>query len=398
MPSLALAKEKTRTTSKLPLVEHVRQLGKATFEQLDTLLDAAKTPAAFDKVAAELVVSLKDVKLVCSEPPQNARGRDGVRDFLLRSRKSDRVLSAYLSEIGKIARTRREDEVRLGRRLDFLRRRVHAAALAAGLDEEVAAQILEFHSVAYRTGPVHQACEEFRSVRAEFIERNLHLVVSAATAYRTYATPLLDLIQEGNAGLIRAVEKFDWRMSVRLRTYAALWIRQAIERSIASSKGIVRLPNYVQQKMRRLRREGQIPASDRDTSVKDLKDAFNVSHKVAGRLLETHRATSSLDQTFEEDGESHLSRLQARDDHDRDFMEWELPLLKSRIGEALSSLSEQERQVLSCRYGFGDDQSMTLEEIGREMKVSRERIRQVQLRAIRKLRSSSIREKLAQFV
>ncbi|MFH0946128.1 MAG: sigma-70 family RNA polymerase sigma factor [Planctomycetota bacterium] len=398
MPAPSVLKKKTKKTSRLPLEERVRQLGQATFEQLDTLLDSATTHEAFDRVAARLVESLKKVKLLPSDSPRLTRGGEGVRDFLLRSRKSDRALSTYLSEIGKIPRTRREDEVRLGRRLDFLRRRVQAAALAAGLSKEVAEEILEFHSVAYRTGPVHQACVEYRAVRAEFIERNLHLVVSAATAYRTYSTPLLDLIQEGNAGLIRAVEKFDWRMNVRLRTYAALWIRQAIERSIASSKGIVRLPNYVQQKMRRLRREGQIPANDRDTSVKDLKEAFNVSHKVAGRLLETHRATSSLDQTFEEDGESHLSRLQARDDHDCDFMEWELPLLKSRISEALSSLSDQERQVLACRYGFGDDESMTLEEIGREMKVSRERIRQVQLRAIRKLRSSSIKEKLAQFV
>ena len=388
----------TKSPRVAALEESVIELGRATFLDLDQLLEPARTSVQFNRLCDRLVKSLKDVRIVSSDRREDRVASAGVWDFLLKSQRRDEPLSTYLAEIGQIPRTQREDELRLGRRLDYLRLRVHAAGREAGLDPEVIDQALEIHNIVLPSEATQRASDEFRAVRAEFIERNLHLVVSAAVAYRTYAVPLLDLIQEGNAGLIRAVEKFDWRKNVRLQTYAALWIRQAIERSIASSKGIVRLPNYIQQKMRRLKREGQLPLNDRETSVHDLSRAFDLSHKVAGRLLETHRATASLDQEFGEDGESPVATLAARDENVNGFQTWELPLLKSRIGEALSSLSEQERKILTCRYGFGTDNSMTLEEIGREMKVSRERIRQLQIRALRKLRTPSIREKLAQFV
>jgi RNA polymerase primary sigma factor len=383
------------------LEERVLELRRATFDELDQLLKPAHTPAQFKRQCDRLVKALKGIRIVSSGHAEERGGGTGVWDFLLKSQKRDEPLSTYLAEIGQIPRTQREDELRLGRRLEFLAERVHAACREARLDPADVMQSQDVQDVqggALECEEVRQTCAEYQAARAEFIERNLHLVVSAAVAYRTYAVPLLDLIQEGNAGLIRAVEKFDWRKNVRLQTYAALWIRQAIERSIASSKGIVRLPNYIQQKMRRLKREGQLPVNDRETSVHDLSKAFDLSHKVAGRLLETHRSTASLDQEFGDDGDSPAALLAARDDERNGFQTWELPLLKSRIGEALSLLSEQERKILTCRYGFGSDSSMTLEEIGREMKVSRERIRQLQLRAIRKLRTPSIREKLAQFV
>jgi RNA polymerase sigma factor (sigma-70 family) len=120
------------------------------------------------------------------------------------------------------------------------------------------------------------ACAEYGRLRAHFVERNLYLVIGMSAAYRTYGLPMMDLVQEANASLIRAVEKFDWRKDVRFQTYAAFWVRQAIERLITANRGIVRVPNYIQQKLRRLRREGKLPRSQREMDVRDVSQQFGL--------------------------------------------------------------------------------------------------------------------------
>src|SRR5690606_8586938 len=127
------------------------------------------------------------------------------------------------------------------------------------------------------------------------VERNLFIVIGMSAAYRTYGLPAMDLIQEGNTSLIRAVEKFDWRKGVRFQTYAAFWVRQAIERMITANRGIVRVPNYVQQKLRRLRREGKLPRNHREVDVGDLSEMFDTTRASAARLIETDRNPFSLD-------------------------------------------------------------------------------------------------------
>jgi RNA polymerase sigma factor (sigma-70 family) len=309
----------------------------------------------------------------------------------------------------------RDDEVRLAKRLEFMRRRLQAAIVAAGATMQTARRILEDSRIrplleGRRGGlgrflpdgaasiPVVRACREYDDVRREFIERNLHLVVAAAAAYRTYGVPLLDLIQEGNAGLIRAVEKFDWRKSVRFRTYATFWIRQAVERNISANKGMVRVPNYLQQKMRRLRREGRLPRRDEEVSLIHVAREFEVSPEVANRLLQTDRATRSLDVAIGGENDESFAATLAGEEEQAFLAAWEYPLLRSRVTEALAALSDHERVILEYRYGIGRDDPMTLEEVGRLMNVSRERVRQLQVRALRKLQAPNVIARLACFV
>jgi RNA polymerase primary sigma factor len=238
---------------------------------------------------------------------------------------------------------------------------------------------------------------EMNRVRAAFVERNLGIVADLALCYRTYGVPLMDLIQEGNGALIRAVEKFDWRKEVRFQTYATFWIRQAVERSIAFNKGIVRVPNYLQQKMRRLRRQGVLPRRDRDVSVREVSAAFEVKREVASHLLETERTHFSLDVPIDEDGETFASLL-ADDEQPLDPGRLEFQLLKSRIGEVMADLQPLEREILELRFGLSGQAPCTLEEVGRRMNVSRERIRQLQVRAIRKLQRPPLIKRLSGFV
>jgi RNA polymerase primary sigma factor len=208
---------------------------------------------------------------------------------------------------------------------------------------------------------------------------------------------MMDLVQEGNAALIRAVEKFDWRKGVRFQTYASFWIKQAIERWISASKGIVRVPNYLQQKMRRFQRNGVLSNEDGNPSVRDVSDAFELSSEVAGHLLESGRGHVSLDSPKSEGDEKALSAVLSQEEDDV-FLDSEFKKLQGRLKEALSILSDQERFILSQRFGLGDNEPKTLEEIGTLMNVSRERIRQLQNHAIQKLKRPSLLKRLAPFL
>ncbi|MBI4878966.1 MAG: sigma-70 family RNA polymerase sigma factor [Planctomycetes bacterium] len=401
------------------LLREVRARGSVCHAELDLLLADASGSRAFANRVSRLIEALQDVVIEpglegCQE--QRGGSSSGGFDYLLRGTGRSDPLATYVREIARIPRMDREDEVRIARRLEFVRRRFERAMHEAGIasaDAEVLLKRCCFHGpqsgVATHgrphchlpghgtSGLVHRSCSEYNAVRQEFIERSLHLVVAASVPYRTYGVPLLDLIQEGNAGLIRAVEKFDWRKEVRFRTYAAFWIRQAVERAISAAKGIVRVPNYVQQKMRRLRREGRIPRRNEETLVRDVSEAFKVPHQVAGRLLETERSTRSLDVGCGDDGEDPLAASLASDARPEVLFDWELPVLKERIAEALRDLSESERKIVEYRFGLGSADPMTLEEVGRVMKVSRERVRQLQVRAMRKLQAPKVMRSLAHF-
>jgi RNA polymerase sigma factor (sigma-70 family) len=207
----------------------------------------------------------------------------------------------------------------------------------------------------------------------------------------------MDLIQEGNAALIRAVEKYDWRKGVRFKTYACYWIRQAIERYITANRCIVRVPNYLQQKMRRFKREGIIPADNSSLSVKEVSDTFDLSPKVAGRLIETDRRHVSLDTPSPVEDRGSLTDLLVMEEEEV-VPEEEQQSLKSRLKEALAVLSDKEQYVIRYRFGLDGKEIKTLDELGRLLKVSRERIRQLQIRALRKMKGFSLEERLVPFL
>jgi RNA polymerase primary sigma factor len=247
--------------------------------------------------------------------------------------------------------------------------------------------------------PVQVACADYNRLRGHFVERNLHLVVSMAFNYRTYHIPMMDLVQEGNGSLIRAVEKFDWRKDVRFQTYAAFWIRQAVERMITANRGIVRVPNYIQQKMRRLRREGKLPRNQREMDVNEVQRHFGTSQEGARRLIETDRGFYSLDAPLGDEDSSFAAVLEAEDAQDDAMSAAEQLALSERLDDVLGgNLSEQERDIIRLRFGLGGVTPQTLDQIGERMSVSRERIRQMQVKALDKLQKPRLLEELKDFL
>jgi len=186
---------------------------------------------------------------------------------------------------------------------------------------------------------------------------------------------------------------------VRFQTYAAFWVRQAIERMITANRGIVRVPNYLQQKMRRLRREGKLPRNHREMDMREVSKHFDTNVHTAIRLMETDRGWYSLDSTFQdEDGNTLGSTLEAEVE-EQGMPDVEKELLGDRLGDVLrENLTEQEQDILVLRFGLDGEPPQTLDQIGERMSVSRERIRQMQVKALDKLQKPRLLEALKDFL
>lgn len=331
---------------------------------------------------------------------------------------------AYAAMVRSIPRMDRDQEHRLGRRLEFARLRLQRLVGSSKLPEDALERVLDrgldcdtlreeltverpeldvddiLASLPCRSCDpyVNNVIGEYDRLRRHFVERNLAVVVGMSSAYRTYDVPLMDLVQEGNASLIRAVEKYDWRKGVRFQTYAAFWVRQAVERLITANRGIVRVPNYIQQKLRRLRREGKLPRNHRDVDVKSLSEMFDTTPQAAARLIQTDRAWTSLDAPVGKDDDGSRASLIA-DPDDAAIGSAERRALGRRLEEVLSrSLTEQEHRILRLRFGLDGAQPETLDQIGSRMNVSRERIRQLQVKALGKLQDAAARRDLEDFL
>jgi len=327
----------------------------------------------------------------------------------------------YAEQVRSLPRLTREQEYGMGRRMEFARERLEQDIARTKIPEETRETVLRSGNCAALNealtgihkggGPVslpcqkignqvQTACSDYNRLRARFVERNLYLVIGMSAAYRTYGIPVMDLIQEGNASLIRAVEKYDWRKDVRFQTYAAFWVRQAVERLITANRGIVRVPNYIQQKMRRLRREGKLPRNQKEMDVRAVSEHFDTTAQAAARLMETDRSWYSLDTKLGGDDDSTYATMLAADEPDSGTMSApELAALGARLGEVMAAnLSPQEREIIAMRFGLGGQSPKTLDEIGEEMSVSRERIRQMQVKALGKLHKPRLLEELKDFL
>jgi RNA polymerase primary sigma factor len=255
-------------------------------------------------------------------------------------------------------------------------------------------------SVRNRVNKIRDIYSHYQRAKRGLSEGNLRLVVSIAKKYRNRGLSFLDLIQEGNAGLMRAVDKFEYRRGFKFCTYATWWIRQAITRAVADQSRTIRIPVHMVETMSRVRNVSRelLQRLGREPTIEETARAAGTAIDETRRVLAMSRYPISLDRPVGNSEDSHFGDLLPDGDAESPAVGAAQEMLKSRIGKVLKTLSYREREIIKLRYGLGDGYSYTLEEVGHIFKVTRERIRQIEAKAVRKLQQPSRAQELAGFL
>jgi RNA polymerase primary sigma factor len=298
----------------------------------------------------------------------------------------DDSISLYLKEIGRVPLLTAEEEVDLAKRME--RGRDSRRKLNDGLDDwEERERLLWF----VRDG---QAAQE------HLIKANSRLVVSVAKKYVGRGVPFLDLIQEGNIGLIRAVKKFDYRRGYKFSTYATWWIRQAVTRAIADQGRTIRVPVHMYEQINRLTRTSRqlVQELGRDPTTEEIADELKVSPRKVEHIMRVSQRPLSLEMPVGEEEDSYLGDFIEDEDADAPGDAAGQQLLREVIDEIFQSLTPREVRILQLRFGLVDGYCYTLEEVGKKFGVTRERIRQIEAQALSRLRHPSRSRKLRDYL
>jgi RNA polymerase primary sigma factor len=251
-----------------------------------------------------------------------------------------------------------------------------------------------------RLRTIDRLFEQYEQAKRTLSSANLRLVVSIAKKYRNRGLSFLDIIQEGNTGLMRAVDKYEYRRGYKFSTYATWWIRQAITRAIADHARTIRIPVHMIETMSRLRNAGKTLTQrlGREPTVEEIALEAEMSIEETRRVLKISKHPISLDRPIGDSEDSYFGDFIEDDEVDSPVASATQEMLKERIDAILKTLSYREREIIKLRYGIGDGYTYTLEEVGRIFKVTRERVRQVEAKAIRKLQHPVRARKLEGFL
>jgi RNA polymerase primary sigma factor len=293
----------------------------------------------------------------------------------------------YLQEIGRVALLTAKEEVQLAERIE----RGNAAQVRA-------AEAVELTLPLRRS--LEQEIASGKDARRHLIQANLRLVVSIAKKYVGRGLSLLDLIQEGNIGLMRAVEKFDYRKGNRFSTYATWWIRQAVTRAIAEQGRTIRLPVHMSESVGQVKRTSERLAQslERQPTAEEIAIALGQPIERIQRVLEAARRPVSLETPVGDEGEHTLGDFLPDDELPSPGEFASAQLLRQDLSAALDHLSERERRIIDLRYGLVDGRRRTLEEVGRALGMTRERARQIEAEALRRLRSPDVGQHLRDYL
>ena len=275
----------------------------------------------------------------------------------------------------------------------------------AKLDDPVRMYLKEIGRIKLLTPEEEQenakkTAEGDEDARKRMSEANLRLVVSIAKRYVGRGMQLLDLIQEGNLGLMKAVEKFDYTKGYKFSTYATWWIRQSITRAIADQARTIRIPVHMVETINRVLRtsHSMVQKLGREPTTKEIADELHIEESKVEEVLKIAQEPVSLETPIGEEEDSHLGDFIQDDEASQPSEEASYTLLREQLEEVLSTLTPREEQVLRMRFGLTDGKPHTLEEVGKEFDVTRERIRQIESKALRKLRHPSRSKKLRDFL
>ncbi|MEK6588309.1 MAG: sigma-70 family RNA polymerase sigma factor [Chloroflexota bacterium] len=299
---------------------------------------------------------------------------------------ADDSVGLYLKEVGRVPLLTAQQEVSLAKRIERGRRARETMA-RGGITEA-------------RRMHLRMFIEDGWAAREHLITANSRLVISVAKKYMGRGVPFLDLIQEGNIGLIRAAKKFDYRRGHKFSTYATWWIRQAVTRAIADQGRTIRVPVHMGDQINRLLRTSHqlTQLLGRDPTTEELADALLVTPKKVENMIQVARRPISLETPTDEEEDSVLADFIEDEDSPAPAEVVTKSLLREQLRDVLHTLPPREVRILQLRYGLHDGQSYTLEEVGRKMGVTRERVRQIEAQALSRLRHPSHRRKLVDYL